>query len=110
MDTTKAKKVVELTKEGRKMLVTLWEGDKISTCVTEEQMQTCQTCQGDDQLCNQFVEYLKEKGYQAAEVELGELEVEESLPRFLERGVSEAEPEVTAEVAAEVEPVEPEEE
>lgn len=95
MDLTKAKRVVELEKEGRKILVTLWEGDKITSCVTEEQTQTCQTCQGDDQLCNEFVDYLKEKGYEASEVELGELEVEESLPRFLEQ----------REVRAEVEPI-----
>jgi len=117
MDITKAKKVVELSKEGRKILVTLWEGDKISTCVTEEQTQTCQTCQCDDETCQEWINHLKEKGYEATEVELGELEVEESLPRFLEeREVTEVEPIVEAteeslpileerEVVEEVEPI-----
>lgn len=84
MDITKAKKVVELTKEGKKILVTLWEGDKISSCIEEAETQTCETCQGDDQLCEEYINHLKERGYQATEVELGELGIEESLPQFLE--------------------------
>jgi len=82
-DITKAKKVFELTKEGKKILVTLWEGNKLSSCVEEESRQYCEACEGDETLCNEFVEHLKEKGYEATEVLLGP-EAEESLPRFLE--------------------------
>jgi len=88
MDITKAKKVFELTKEGKKVLVTLWDEGKISSCVVADEKQYCESCQGDEQLCSDFIDYLKEKGYEATEVPLGELEVEESLPKFLEgRGV-----------------------
>jgi len=88
MDISKAKRVVELGKPGslRRIFITVWEGDRISSCVKEadEPKQYCETCEGDDALCNEFVEHLKEKGYQATEIELGELELEESLPKFLE--------------------------
>lgn len=94
MDITKAKKVVELSKDNRKILLTLWDGDKISSCVSEEppagvspevaSKQYCESCQGDEALCNEFVEHLKERGYRATEVQLGELTTEESLPKFLE--------------------------
>lgn len=131
MDITKAKKVVELSKDNRTILVTLWDGDKISSCVTEEPpsvpppengseilqapKQYCESCQGDEALCNEFVEHLKAQGYQATEVHLGELGIEESLPRFLEErkvvipGETTGEP--TIEVVppeGEVEPVEEE--
>lgn len=96
MDITKARKVVELSKEGKKILVTLWD-DKISTCVVEDERQYCESCQGDEEICNDYINYLKEKGYEATEVALG-VEVEESLPRFLEeREVME--PEAVEEVA-----------
>jgi hypothetical protein len=97
MDITKAKKVVRLSKEGREVFVTLWEGDKISSCVQEQEtkQQYCETCEGNEVLCSQFIDYLKEKGYEATEVPLGELAVEESLPRFLEER---AKPEVTESV------------
>ncbi|MBA7529324.1 hypothetical protein ES705_21520 [subsurface metagenome] len=89
MDISKAKRVVELGKPGslRRIFVTVWEGDRISSCVKEadEPKQYCETCEGDDALCNEFVEHLKEKGYEATEIELGELELEESLPKFLEQ-------------------------
>lgn len=97
MDITKAKKVVELEKDGRKILITLYEGGQISSCVTEEPpltsnlefpppaaKQYCETCQCDDETCQEYIEHLKEKGYEATEIELGELAIEESLPRFLE--------------------------
>lgn len=84
MDITKAKKVVELSKDKKKILVTLWEGDRISSCVEEEKRQVCETCEGDDALCSEYVKHLVDRGYQATEIELGELEAEESLPRFLE--------------------------
>ena len=97
MGITKAKKVIELSKDNKKILVTLWEGDKISSCVTEEPSPTstlefpppvakqyCETCQCDDETCQEWINHLKEKGYQATEIKLGELELEESLPKFLE--------------------------
>jgi len=111
MDISKAKKLVELEKDGHKILVTLWEGDQISSCATSEdkRKQYCESCQGDDELCRDYVEHLKEKGYEATEIELGELELMESLPKFLE----EREIAVKPEVAIAVEPsnvvVEPEE-
>jgi len=84
MDITKAKKVIELSRDNKKILITLWDGDKISSCIEEEQKQQCQFCQGDEALCNDYINHLKEQGYEATEVELGELEAEESLPKFLE--------------------------
>lgn len=89
MDITKAKRVIELSKDNRKILLTLWEGDKISSCVTEEspeilaKKQRCESCEGDEEVCNDYINHLKEQGYQATEIELGELEIEESLPAFL---------------------------
>lgn len=97
MDITKAKKAFELEKEGKKILITLWEGDKISSCVQQEETQRCETCQGDEKLCSDFIDYLKEKGYEATEVALGELEVEESLPRFLEEREITVKPSVVVE-------------
>lgn len=87
MDITKAKKVFELKRDDRKILVTLWEGDKISSCVEEENTQKCESCEGNEELCQEYINHLKEQGYEAREVALGELELEESLPRFLERRV-----------------------
>jgi len=86
MDISKAKKLVELEKDGRKILVTLWEGNQISSCVTGEnnKKQYCESCQGDDELCRDYVEHLKSQGYEATEVELEELEIEEGLPKFME--------------------------
>ena len=110
MDISKARKFVELTKDNRKVLVTLYEGGQISSCIEEEARKYCETCQGNDELCQDYVEHLKSRGYQATEIELGELELEESLPRFLE----EREITVKPKVAVEVQPgnvvVEPEEE
>lgn len=85
MDISKARRLVELEKEGRKILVTLWEGEQITTCATSEEAnkQHCETCQGDDELCSSYIDYLKTKGYQATEIELTEA-VEETLPKFLE--------------------------
>jgi len=85
MDISKARRLVELEKDGRKILVTLWEGEQITTCATaEETKQHCETCQGDDELCSSYIDYLKGKGYQATEIELAEA-VEETLPKFLEK-------------------------
>lgn len=98
MDISKARRLVELEKDGRKILVTLWDGEKITTCATiEEAKQHCETCQGDDELCNSYVEYLKEKGYQANEIELGE-DIEKTLPKFLEEREVRIEPSIAAEV------------
>ena len=97
MDITRAKKVVVLSKDNRKILITLYEGGQVSSCVTEEPPPTsrlefpppaakqyCEACQCDDETCQEYIEHLKEKGYQATEVELAELGLEESLPKFLE--------------------------
>lgn len=89
MDITKAKRLYELSKDNRKILLTVWEGDNISSCVEEAEKKYCETCQGDDTLCRDYVEHLKSQGYSATEVELGAPESAESLPRFvLERGVA----------------------
>ena len=77
MDITKAKKLVELTKGDRKILVTLYEGGQVSSCIEAEAKKYCETCQ-------QWINHLKEKGYEATEIELGELGVEVSLPKFIE--------------------------
>ena len=94
---TKAKKVFELSKDNKKIMVTLYFGGQVSSCVTEEPPPTsslefpppaakkyCETCQCDDETCQEWVEHLKEKGYQATEIELSELNAAESLPKFLE--------------------------
>ncbi len=81
---TKAKKLVELTRGDRKILVTIYEGGQVSSCIETEAKKYCETCQCDDELCQQWLEHLKEKGYEATEFELGELDLEESLPKFLE--------------------------
>jgi len=85
MDITKAKKVVELEKEGRKILIALYEGGQVSSCVEAEAKKYCETCQADDELCQEWIDHLKSQGYEATEMELGELELEESLPKFLEQ-------------------------
>ncbi|MBA7533540.1 hypothetical protein ES705_25780 [subsurface metagenome] len=96
MDISKARRLVELEKEGRKILLTLWEGNLISSCVTEEPPPTsslefpppaakqfCETCQCDDKVCQEYIEHMKAQGYGATEIKLGELEDAESLPKFL---------------------------
>ncbi|MCK4417863.1 MAG: hypothetical protein KAV99_06815 [Candidatus Latescibacteria bacterium] len=84
MDITKAKKVFELSKDNKKILVTLYDGGQVSSCIEEETKRYCETCQCDDETCQEWVESLKAKGYEATEIELGELKLEESLPKFLE--------------------------
>ena len=106
MDISKAKKFVELEKEGKKILITLYEGGQISSCVEAEAKKYCETCQADDELCQEWIEHLKSQGYQATEVELGELELEESLPKFLQQREVPTEP--TAEIGSEPTIVEPE--
>jgi len=102
VDISKAKKVVELTKDTRKILVTVYEGGQVSSCVEDEAKKYCETCQADDELCQEWIEHLKEKGYEAVEVELGDLELDESLPKFL----SEREITVKPEIAVAVKPEE----
>ena len=86
MDISKAKKLVELTKGDRKILVTVYEGGQVSSCLEDEAKKSyCETCQADDETCQQWIEHLKEKGYEATEIELGKLSLEESLPKFLEQ-------------------------
>lgn len=84
MEATRAKKVIELTKDNRKIMVTLFEGDRVSSCVEEETKKYCETCQCDEKTCDEWIKSLKDKGYQATEIQLGELSVGESLPKFLE--------------------------
>lgn len=106
MDITKAKKVVELEKDGKKILITLYEGGQISSCVEAEAKKYCETCQADDEICQEWIEHLKEKGYEATEIELGELELEESLPKFLEgREIKSEEQVVTSEDIGKVEEI-----
>ncbi|MBA7469156.1 hypothetical protein ES707_04422 [subsurface metagenome] len=84
MDISKARKVVELTKDNRKILLTIYEGGQVSSCIEAEAKKYCETCQCDEGLCQEYIEDMKGRGYQATEVELGELELEESLPKFLQ--------------------------
>lgn len=86
MNISKAKRIIELSKPGssRKILVTVWQDDKISSCVEEEASRFCETCDADDELCQEWLAHLEGKGYTASEIELDELEPEESLPRFVE--------------------------
>lgn len=93
-DISKARRLIELTKGDRKILVTLWEGDKLSSCVAEDEKEFCETCGGDDTLCEQWIQHLEEQGYTPKEIELGELEPEESLPRFIEGREVKVEPKV----------------
>lgn len=97
MDITKAKKLVELTRGDRKILVTIYEGGQVSSCIEDEAKKYCETCQADDELCQEWIEHLKEKGYEATEIEVGELELEESLPRFLEEREISVQPKVVVE-------------
>ena len=103
MDITKARKVIELEKEGRKILVTLYEGGQVSSCVEEETRRYCETCLCNDELCQEWIESLKQKGYEATEIELGELEIDESLPKFLQERETTVPTEVERKVEAEPE-------
>ena len=80
----KVKKVVELIKDDSKILITVLEGDQVASCVEEETKKYCEACQCDEGMCDEWIEHLKSKGYQATEVRLGEMDGGESLPRFLE--------------------------
>ena len=84
MDISKARRLVELEKEGRKVLLTLWDGNLVSSCVEEQEKKYCETCQCDDEICQEYIDHLKSQGYGATEIELDELEATESLPKFLE--------------------------
>lgn len=83
MPITKAKKIIELSKDNRKILVTVYD-NQVSSCVEMEAKKYCESCQCDEKTCGEWINYLKGKGYSATEVELGELGLEESLPKFLE--------------------------
>ncbi len=84
MDISKARRLVELEKDGRKVLLTLWDGNLISSCVEEKEKKYCETCTCDDAICQEYIDHLKAQGYGATEIKLGELEAAESLPKFLE--------------------------
>ena len=94
MDISKARRLVELEKDGRKILLTLWEGNQISSCLEDKEEKYCETCQCDDEICQEYIDHLKAKGYGATEIKLGEVAAE-SLPTFIQE----------REVAAEIEPV-----
>lgn len=79
----RAKKLIELTKDNTKVVVTVWDEGKISSCVEAEAKKYCETCDGDDILCQEYIEHLKSRGFQAQEIELGELSVEDTLPEFI---------------------------
>lgn len=97
MEISKARKLVELTKGDKKIMVTIFEGGQVSSCIEDEAKKYCETCQCDDQTCLAWLNHLRDKGYQATEVELGELALEESLPKFLEQREAPVEPEVVVE-------------
>ncbi|MBA7480226.1 hypothetical protein ES707_15675 [subsurface metagenome] len=97
----RVKRVVELTKADTRILVTVLEGDQVASCVEEKSKKYCEACQCNEGACNEWIEHLKSKGYQATEVGLKEMDVDESLPKFLEEREIGAEPSV----AAEVEPI-----
>lgn len=84
MDIRKARKFVELERDGRRVLLTLWDSDQISTCIEDQEKKYCESCQGDEALCLEYIEDMKARGYQAREVELSQLDLEESLPKFLQ--------------------------
>ena len=88
MSISKAKKLVHLSKDNKKILVTLWDGGKISSCVEDSvedrKKHYCETCEGDEELCNSWIDHLKGRGYEATEIELADLNLDESLPRFSE--------------------------
>ena len=92
------KRVVELNKEGKRILVTLWDNNKVVSCLTDETEKRCQSCDCDDESCQEWINHLKEQGYSATEIELGELGDKESLPRFLQERESQAQVEPEAEV------------
>ncbi len=102
MDITQAKRVIELSKpdSSQKILVTLWQNNIISTCVEEAAKKYCESCQGDEGLCLDYIEDMKARGYQMTEVELSELTLEESLPKFLQDRAGQVEPSVAFEAAA----------
>ncbi|MBA7621903.1 hypothetical protein ES703_29273 [subsurface metagenome] len=97
MAIAKAKRLIELEKEGRKVLVTIYEGGQVSSCIEDEAKKYCETCQCDDETCSQWIDYLKQRGYEATEIELGELELEESLPKFLQQKEITVKPEAIVE-------------
>lgn len=83
MDITTARKLVELTKGDRKVLLTVYDGNQVSSCVEEAGRAACENCQADDAMCQEYVEHMKAQGYEVTEIELGELDIAESLPKFL---------------------------
>lgn len=104
METSQAKRVVELKKGDTRILVTVLEGDEVASCVEEENKKYCETCQCDDETCQEWIDHLKSQGYQATEIELGELGLEESLPRFMAQKESVATPAVAPAVETEAGP------
>ena len=94
IDISKARRLVELEKDGRKVLLTVWEGSQVSSCVEEqdEEGKYCETCHCDDDLCEEYIDHLKSQGYQATEFTLREPEPSESLPRFLQERQVRVEP------------------
>lgn len=82
IEINEAKKIVELRKDDRKILVTVYESGQVSCCTEERNESFCEKCQCDDETCKQWIENMKEKGYQATEIELGGLK-DDSLHSFI---------------------------
>ena len=96
----KPKRHVELTKDNRKVIVSLLDGDLITSCITDPEMlqkSSCEVCKGDDKLCQDYIDFLHGQGYDVQEVSDEDLENPEvSLPKFIE-GRAIAVPEVAVE-------------
>ena len=84
MDISKARRLVELEKDGRKVLLTLWGRNLVSSCVEKQEKTYCETCQCNDETCQEYIEHMKAQGYGVTEIKLGEVDAAESLPKFLE--------------------------
>ena len=83
MDIKKAKRLIELKRDDRRIVVTQFENE-VSSCVIEaEKRQRCETCVADDKDCNEWLDYLRGQGYEVKEIDLADTEVQESLSRFM---------------------------
>ena len=81
----KAKRIIELNKGNKSILVTVWEGGQVSNCITERDKgrSLCETCAADDAACNEWLDYLRNQDYEVKEIDLADTEVQESLSRFM---------------------------
>lgn len=107
MDIKKAKRLIELRRDDRRIVVTQFENE-VSSCVIEaEKRQRCETCAANDEACNAWLDHLKEQGYEVKEIDLADTEVQESLSRFMaERQIIEPIAPILGELPEELEPEE----